>query len=100
MRISTQAEAIDQTVLTPVVRQALKSTTVEVRNWTVHQLNESAHSPERRGLYRITGTGWDNGTEVTWSVFLKIDTPPSAAQLPSDVIYWKREFLAYQSGLL
>ena len=68
MHISTHIEALDQAVLTPVVRRALESTTVEVQNWTVRPVNESTYSPERRGLYRLTGTGWDDGTTVAWSV--------------------------------
>lgn len=58
-----------------------------------------------RGVFRFWGTASESGQEVPWSAVLKmIAAPgpdaPSFFNDESHPLYWKREILAYQSGLL
>ncbi len=62
-------------------------------------------NPATGGLYRVAGTGQQNGLSRPWSLILKIaqlaeDAPQGWG---SDLLhfgYWKREALAYESGIL
>jgi hypothetical protein len=64
------------------------------------------------GVYRLAGIGHDRGTLVPWSLVLKVVRPPAGhavggvgvapagwGEAPADAHYWKREALAYQTGL-
>jgi hypothetical protein len=58
-----------------------------------------------QGIYRLSGTGMDDGQAVPWSLILKILVPPGdlssqAVHSPSGFAYWKREAEALASGLL
>ncbi len=48
----------------------------------------------------MAGTATDHGELHSWSVILKTLAPLAGADDPSDLYFWKREVLAYQSGLL
>lgn len=91
-----QLQAIDQATLTPVVRQALGSDSVTLVDWQV--------APHRGGagqcVYRFAGSAQDQGQTVPWSLILKVARAPDGEAEPSAHRYWKREMLAYQSGLL
>lgn len=52
------------------------------------------------GVYRFIGSGHDQGESVEWSLILKAIRPTLGSDDPSGWAYWKREVLAYQSGLL
>jgi hypothetical protein len=54
------------------------------------------------GIYRILATGSDRGRPVRCALVLKACRDPGAAQGggPWAAHYWKREYLAYASGLL
>src|SRR4051794_34035013 len=90
--------AIDQSLLTPLVRQALRSDSVAVTSW--------AYQPIYGGfggfadIYRFTGSGWDSGQSVSWSLILKVSHAARGSEDPASTLYWLREILAYQSGLL
>jgi len=94
----TQLQSIDRATLTPLVRQALGSETVEVVDYHCQQILGGAGRTE--GVYRLTGSGHDQGEVVRWSLILKIIPFMPERDDPSERAYWKREILAYQSGLL
>jgi hypothetical protein len=94
---STRLLAIDSATLTPIVRQALGSRTVEVTGWQHHRNRGGA---TRADLFRFEGTGTDDGETVSWSIIPKAIQPRADQDDPSHIGYWKREVLAYQSGLL
>jgi len=97
----TPTLTLDQATLTPVVRRARGSDTVEVQAWVVKSLGE-AHNQGTGGLYRVDGTGSDGGNPVRWSLVLKACRNPGTVNSEAAHAnnYWKREFLTYTSGLL
>jgi Phosphotransferase enzyme family len=56
------------------------------------------------GLYRLSGTAVYQDAPIQWSLVLKVvSVPPDAPPIftePDQPLYWKREVLAYQSGVL
>jgi hypothetical protein len=93
---------IDTATLTPLVRQALGSETVEVKGWDTEQIYGGAGYGSAGGsaIHRVSGHGSDQGKKVEWSLVLKVLYPPADRGQPSDWDYWRREADAYQSGLL
>jgi hypothetical protein len=92
---------IDPALLTEVVRQDQRSPNFELRDWTVAPLSHYKMIETTGGLYRFSGKGADERGEYPWSVVLKIVTNPGDdTQAQRDATYWRRELLAYQSGLL
>ncbi len=57
-------------------------------------------NPTTGGLYRVIITGKEYNQPKSWSVVLKIARENKEELDPPYYNYWKREFLAYQSGLL
>ncbi|UCC61515.1 MAG: hypothetical protein JSV36_11965 [Anaerolineae bacterium] len=97
--LKAQMEAIDRSTLTPLVRRTLGSEAVEVIDWDYRQLHVGAGMIS--SIYRYSGKGRDGDETVPWSLILKAIRVLQGAQDPSNVVYdWKREVLAYQSGLL
>lgn len=93
-----QLAAIDQTTLTPLVRYALGSKTVEVVDWEYKQL----HGGIALGtaVYRFSGYGHDQRQTIPWSLILKLLRPEGGSADASAWNYYKREVDAYQSGWL
>jgi len=91
-----QLQAVDQATLTPLVRDALDSDAVTLLDWQVAPFGGGAG----RCVYRFAGGAHDHGTTVPWSLIVKVATAATGAEDPSGARYWKREMLAYQSGLL
>ena len=56
--------------------------------------------PAQRALYRWIGRALVNGTERDWSLILKGWLREPKTDLPTAWNHWKREFLAYSSGIL
>jgi hypothetical protein len=83
------------------VRRALGTDAAEVRDWDVRPLG-NVHNEVTGGLYRIRGTASTEGTPVAWSLVLKMCRDPGADHFHDNraANFWKREFLAYSSGLL
>ena len=101
-KFTTRLKAVDQTTLTPLVRVALENEAAEVIDWTCQPLDdglahESGHS---YGLYRFGGSAQIRDRTVPWSLILKATGAPFGSDIPAHWQYWKREMLAYQSGLL
>lgn len=109
---AARLKAVDQTILTPLVRQALEDDTVEVVDWDYKPIQGgiSAEIGWSYGIYRFSGFAQAQNKTVTWSLVLKATGASTAAsraadgelqrQQPSDHSYWKREVLVFQSGLL
>ena len=89
---------LERSAITPFVRRAMHSPTVEVSEWSVNPI----HSGDGQGLgvYRFVGSGEDRGNPVGWSIILKVFGAPGAGGEEGDWNYWKREAMAYSSGLL
>ena len=95
--------------IAPVVQNAVGDDQAWPLTWEFEALDWSGN-PATVGLFRFTGVAQtDQGREVPWIVVLKIvaDTAltsdPSIDQYihePQGMNYWKREALAFTSGLL
>jgi hypothetical protein len=88
--------------LTPVVRQALGSETIEVTSWEVRHVHGGFGfgSAGASAIHRVSGQGRDAAATLEWTLILKVLYPPAEASKPSDWDYWRREAHAYESGLL
>lgn len=96
-----QLQQLDIMLLTDVVRQDQRSPTFEIADWTVEPINFAKILDTTGGLYRFSGRGNDRQGIRPWSIVLKmLNRPPQDDVDPRDVFYWKRELLAFQSGLL
>jgi hypothetical protein len=92
-------ETIDPSLLLNVVRQDQRSQEFEIRSWSVSKLSEQGMiNPD--GLFLFRGSGQDQQGTRPWSVVLKIIRDRGFGSDPSFNWYWKREALAYASGLL
>lgn len=95
--------ALDAAVLRPLVRVALSSDSAELVDWRYEPIGAFL-GPVTRGVYRVGGTALQGNHELAWSVVLKVIAAPDFnTHMYGDVahpLYWKREALAYQSGLL
>lgn len=90
--------ALDRSALTPLVRRVMSSSTVEVHKWSVQPIHSGGG--EGLGVYRFAGDGEDRGQPVGWSLILKAFRAPAEGGAVGDWNYWKREAIAYRSGLL
>jgi len=95
---SSHFSTINQHTLTPLVRKALSSNTVEVSTWECEQLHGGIGLGT--AIYRFVGQGRDQGQKVPWSLILKTLCPTADNILVSAWNYYKREADAYQSGWL
>jgi hypothetical protein len=96
MDMLAQLQAIDQATLTPLVRQALDSTSALLVDWQVAPFGGGAsHS-----VYRFAGSAQNQSMIIPWSLVLKVVSMPTTEDEPSAWRYGRRELLAYQSGLL
>jgi hypothetical protein len=96
--LTAQLAAIDQATLTPLVRSALNSETVEVMDWDYEQLHGGAGAGN--AIYRFAGQGRDREQKMPWSLILKTAYPEGDNTHISAWNYYKREADAYQSGWL
>lgn len=87
-----------------IARQALGSQTADLEEWRVEVVG-AGMGAATGGIYRVTGRARDRGLGVPWSAMLKVvslGTPGGqvASEDEAHPLYWKREALAYASGLL
>lgn len=97
--------AFDVEALTSKVREALGLPSFQIDEWRCASLTGHISNPATGGLYRVTGSGHQNALHIPWSLILKIarraeDTPEGWGTSLLHFGYWKREALAYRSGIL
>jgi hypothetical protein len=95
---ATELAAINQVTLTPLVRSALNSETIEIATWSYEQLHGGVGAGT--AVYRFAGQGSNQGQTVPWSLILKVLQPLADNSNISDWNYYKREVEAYRSGWL
>jgi hypothetical protein len=111
--LQAQLRGPEKAELADVVRKALGSETAELTGCRVdgvagEYLVGAPTGAATGGVYRVSGNVIDprkGGLEVPWALILKVVSFNTAgSQLDfkdeSHPLYWKREALAYQSGLL
>ena len=94
-------QTIDPSVLTDVARQAARAPDLALIDWSAAPLTHEKVIETTGGLYRFSGHGRVGSQTISWSAVLKIILRPQDDCLtPSELCYWERELLAYQSGSL
>ena len=88
---------IDAALFTSLVRRAMNRETIEIVDW--HSKELYGASPNSK-IIRFAGNARDHATILPWTLILKVVRPDDNADDPTALRYWKREALAYQSGLL
>lgn len=92
---------LDAETLAPHVRQVLGRKQAEVVYWTCEIMHGGASRyAGAPGVFRVYGTAQDGTEHLPWSLILKIIVGSRGGESGSLSGYWKREALAYQSGLL
>lgn len=89
---------LDSAQLTPIVRKAVGHQSVELIDWQTQLVHGGA--TKNASVYEISGHAHAHGRSLPWSVMLKVWHWREGADDPTQRNYWKREALAYQSGLL
>lgn len=97
-----QLRTFDPMLLTDIVRKQQDCLIFDLLDWSVAPLNHEKIIDTTGGLYRFSGQGQDGKSVRPWSIVLKIvnQPPGEMCQLPREWCYWKREPMAFQSGLL
>lgn len=108
--MSDDLPALGAARLAPVVRAALGDPDALVLSWSQEPMGWAAINPSTKALHRLAGQARTGSGQVhSWVVVLKIvgDVDFSGHPLdrgylhdPADWNYWRREALAFESGLL
>ena len=97
--IDLQLQAIDGAVLTPLVRRSLDREDAKILRWQYRPLTGGVELGS--SLFQFTGSASGKDGTVPWSIILKIiQSPAEGNGDPSSFRYWRREALAYQSGVI
>ena len=92
-------EALDRDTITGLVRRSLEIDDAEALEWRFERLQGSFGFAG--SIYRFHGTARHGGRTADWSLMLKVARPVwPGSENPAHRAYWKREWLAYESGFL
>lgn len=104
---------VDRGTLTGPVRRALADKAAELIDWRHEPLAYTVRNPLAGGVYRLMVHARTRGAVHPWSLILKVSHSPVGRAWPDGRVapagwgtdpthsqYWKREALAYRSGLL
>jgi hypothetical protein len=99
--ILEQLKAINQAVLTNVVRKDQRDHELVLVNWTVAPLSHEKIIETTGGLFCFSGQGQGAKGIQPWKVVMKcINNPKEPDEDQRVWYYWQREILAFQSGFL
>lgn len=82
------------------VQQMTENHEIRLGEWSCNRLGWEASNDVTGGIYRVRGEAKCEQEYFQWSLILKIIVPVPYFDDPQHYNYWKREILAYQSGLL
>jgi hypothetical protein len=95
---------LDVDILEPVVRSALAADSAHVLDWRIGSLEVENVHLGGGSVWPVSGTAAVEGRVVEWSVVLKVlsttDHDGDATLDLRHYEYWKRDALAYESGLV
>ncbi len=91
-------ETIDTVTLTPLVQQSIQRDKAEIIDWKMETLHGGLSL--NSDIHRFSGAARDEEEVLPWALILKIIRSLDGQDDPASLNYWKREALAYQSGLL
>ena len=90
---------IDRETLGDPVRGALGRSTATLIDWQSSPL-AGGGDPKTAGVLRVAGWAEDHGETLSWSADPQGAPSHRRGSDPTHPNFWKREVLAYQSGLL
>jgi len=106
-------EGLDRDSLILPVRRALADAAGELIDWKHEALGYTVRTPVSGGVYRVAGSARTRDGVRPWSLVLKVARSPAGRAWPDGRVapagwgtdpahsqYWRREALAYCSGLL
>jgi hypothetical protein len=73
---------------------------IRVTSVQFEEIEFGAVNATTAGVFRVRGAGFRAGRRARWSAILKMFQAPAGRSDPAHWNYWKREALAYGSGLL
>ena len=89
---------LDRVAVREPVRAALAAPRAEVTRWSVEPVHGGLDKTS--AVYRVRGAARVGGQARPWSVILKVFRPAGGREDPAGAFYWRREALAYTSGVL
>jgi hypothetical protein len=89
---------VDRVHLTDLVQRALDRSALQLTDLRVQPLHGGMEWDS--AVFRFQGEAEDAGETVPWSLIQKVVKPAEKTSDPAGIWYWKREALAYQSGML
>jgi hypothetical protein len=96
-----QLKEIDRAILTEVVRKDQHNPDLVLLDWLIEPLSHEKIIDTTGGLFCFSGQCQGEQGIQPWKVVMKcINNPVQWAQEPRGWAYWKRECLAFQSGIL
>jgi hypothetical protein len=98
MQTGSPDQEVDQAYLNDLVQKALDRPTLQVTDWKIQSIQGGFEWDS--AVFRFQGEAKDAGEIIPWSLILKAVRSTTQAEHPAGIWYWKREALAYQSGLL
>ena len=100
----TRLGGVNELTLTPLVRRALADADAQVTDWQIDRFGGGYASSTvgAHGTFRFAGSARSHGEDRRWSLVLKAmgNSSGVGSNRLADWHYWKREILAYQSGIL
>lgn len=94
------AISIDQVKIKKISNRILQIEQGKIKEWTCTPITLEQLNFVTGGIYRVTGeTEIGGGDTRQWSFIIKIVIADSTRNDPSHYNYWKREILAYESGI-
>jgi hypothetical protein len=114
MAVAVESEWIDRPSATDLARLALRDQSAEILDWSLQPVAYDASNPVSLGVHRLAGTATLKGKQLCWSLILKVIRSPVGVEIapgitlpaavgdppPGHFSNWRREILAYQSGVL
>jgi hypothetical protein len=91
-------QEVDQPYLTDLLRKALERPGLQITEWKVAPIHGGMEWDS--AVFRFQGSAREAGETFPWSLILKTVKLTEKTGDPGGIWYWKREALAYQSGLL
>ena len=90
--------SISPEYMTSIAHRVLDDPAAQVGEWGLEKLTGGLELGST--IYRLSGTAKAGGADQPWSLIIKAIQPDPTKDDPDGCHYWKREPLAYQSGLI
>ena len=96
--MGTETIPVDLPYLNNLLQRVLESPALSIREWSAQPLQGGLELGS--AIYRVRGLAEQSGSELAWSLILKVIRPDPEQADPQGYRYWRREPDAYQSGHL